>query len=123
MAISRPFTVRLARFDEEDTTGPVRVAIEEALLPVVRNCFDRDPEVAPDGVEDGFGELVEREGKYARRVVFAVKEVFGVEFAPGVVLADGNVRNLAWRICNARKVLVSLLTPLFLMCGDDANKY
>ncbi|KFY37456.1 hypothetical protein V494_04744 [Pseudogymnoascus sp. VKM F-4513 (FW-928)] len=105
MAISRPFTIQLPRFDEDDTTGPVRVAIEEALLPVVRNCFDRDPEVAPDGVDDGFGELVERESKYARRVVFAVKEVFGVEFAPGVVLADGNVRNLAWRICNARKVL------------------
>lgn len=32
---------------------------------------------------------------------------FGIEFAPEVVQADGNVRNLAWRICNAKKVLVS----------------
>jgi phosphatidylethanolamine N-methyltransferase len=38
---------------------------------------------------------------------------FGVEFAPEVVQADGNVRNLAWRICNAKKVLVSLLPTLF----------
>ena len=32
---------------------------------------------------------------------------FGIEFAGEVVKADGNVRNLAWRICNAKQVLVS----------------
>jgi hypothetical protein len=32
---------------------------------------------------------------------------FGIEFAPETVQADGTVRNLAWRICNAKKVLVS----------------
>jgi hypothetical protein len=32
---------------------------------------------------------------------------FGIEFAPEVVQADGNVKNLAWRICNAKKILVS----------------
>jgi phosphatidylethanolamine N-methyltransferase len=36
-----------------------------------------------------------------------VHQMFGIEFARGVVLADGTVRNLAWRICNAKKVLVS----------------
>jgi hypothetical protein len=34
---------------------------------------------------------------------------FGIEFAPEVVQADGNVRNLAWRICNAKKILVGFL--------------
>jgi hypothetical protein len=33
---------------------------------------------------------------------------FGIEFAPEVVQADGCVKNLAWRIYNAKKVLVSL---------------
>jgi len=33
---------------------------------------------------------------------------FGIELAPEVVQADGNVQNLAWRICNAKKVLVSI---------------
>lgn len=41
---------------------------------------------------------------------------FGIEFAGEVVKADGNVRNLAWRICNAKQVLVSsrpvLTSPL-----------
>ena len=117
MAISLPFEIRIAHFDEEEVVynGPnpqhdtiLRSAVEKALLPVVRNCFDRDPEIAPDTVDDPYGTLVERDGKFARRVVFAVHQMFGIEFAPEVVRADGNVKNLAWRICNARKVLVSL---------------
>ncbi|CAL5873338.1 uncharacterized protein PFLUO_LOCUS7609 [Penicillium psychrofluorescens] len=109
MAISRPFEIRIRRFDEDDTVadanGIVETAVENALLPVVRNCFDRDPEVAPETVDEQFGGLVEREGKFAKRVVFAVHQMFGIELAPEVVKADGNVRNLAWRICNAKKVL------------------
>ena len=50
---------------------------------------------------------VERDGKYAKRVVYAIREMFGIEFAPAVVLADGNVRKLAWRITHAKQVLVS----------------
>ena len=39
---------------------------------------------------------------------------FGIEFAPEVVKADGNVRNLAWRVCSAKQVLVSSRSPLML---------
>jgi phosphatidylethanolamine N-methyltransferase len=110
MAISLPFEIRIGRFDEEDvepdSNGLFRNVVENALLPVVRNCFDRDPDIAPNIAEETFGSLVERDGKYAKRVVFAVHQMFGIEFAPGVVLADGNVKNLAWRICNAKQVLV-----------------
>lgn len=117
MAISLPFEIRIGRFDEEDVepdaNGLVRAAIANALLPVLRNCFDRDPDIAPNNVEESFGSLVERDGKYAKRVVFAIHQMFGIEFAPGVVLADGNVKNLAWRICNAKQVLVS--SPLHLI--------
>ncbi|KAL1999057.1 hypothetical protein VTN02DRAFT_5114 [Thermoascus thermophilus] len=109
MAISRPFEIRIGRFDEDevqaDAHGIVQSAVEKALLPVVRNCFDRDPNIAPETVDEQYGSLVERDGKYAKRVVYAVHQMFGIEFAPEVVRADGNVRNLAWRICNAKKVL------------------
>ena len=38
---------------------------------------------------------------------------FGIELAPSVVKADGNVRNLAWRVCCAKRVLApySMSTP------------
>ncbi|MCJ1305252.1 phosphatidylethanolamine N-methyltransferase, partial [Hypocenomyce scalaris] len=109
MAISLPFEIRIGRFDEDDVevdaNGLIRGAVEDALLPVVRNCFDRDPDIAPNTVDEAFGGLVERNGKFAKRVVFAVHQMFGIEFATEVVQADGNVKNLAWRICNAKKVL------------------
>lgn len=115
MAISLPFEIEIPRFTEEDTTDAVsldiasndvmRNAIEAALLPVVQNCFDRDPDVAPRSVDEHFGPTLEREGKYARRVVYAVSSMFGIDFAPEVVQADGTIRNMAWRISNAKKVL------------------
>ncbi|PSN62282.1 phosphatidylethanolamine N-methyltransferas-like protein [Corynespora cassiicola Philippines] len=109
MALSQPFEIRIPRFDEDDVeldmNGTMHTPVEQALLPVIQNCFDRDPEIAPSTPEEPFGSLVERDGKFARRVVYAVHQMFGIELAPQVVQADGNVRNLAWRICNAKKVL------------------
>ncbi|KAJ6780858.1 hypothetical protein PWT90_00545 [Aphanocladium album] len=109
MAVSEPFEIALGKFDEEDVDvdakGMYASAVESILLPVVRNCLDRDPEIAPKDETEVFGSHVERDGKYARRIVYAVREMFGIEFAPAVVLADRNVRKLAWRICNAKQVL------------------
>ncbi|KAK3174701.1 phosphatidylethanolamine N-methyltransferase [Lepraria neglecta] len=109
MAVSVPFETRINKFDEDDVetdaNGSIRGPVEEALLQLVRNCFDRDPDIAPSTVDESFGGLVERDGKFARRVVYAVHQMFGIEFAPEVVQADGNVRNLSWRVCNAKKVL------------------
>ena len=79
MAISLPFETRIGRFDEDDVeadaNGLIRGATEEALLPLVRNCFDRDPNIAPNTMQEPFGSLVERDGKYAKRVVFAVHQM------------------------------------------------
>jgi phosphatidylethanolamine N-methyltransferase len=111
MAISNPFEIRISRFDEDgaelDSEGTLRAAVERALLPVVRNCLDRDPSVAPDAVDEPFGTAVEHDEKYGKRVVFAVHQMFGIEFAPHVVMVDGMVKSLAARICTAKKALVS----------------
>ena len=76
MAISQAFEIRIPRFDDEDVeldaNGTIHRPVEQALLPVIQNCFDRDPEIAPSTVDEPFGSLVEREGKFARRLVFAV---------------------------------------------------
>lgn len=79
MAISLPFEIRVNKFDEEnveaDANGLIRGAVEDTLLCLVRNCFDRDPNVAPRDKYDTFGGLVERNGDYAKRVVFAVHQM------------------------------------------------
>ena len=79
MAISLPFNIGISRFDEDDveadSNGLIRGAVQDALLPVIRNCFDRDPEIAPNTASETFGSLVERKGKYAKRVVYAVHQM------------------------------------------------
>lgn len=111
MAISQPFEIHVTRFDDEDVSAPIDMhanyqdAVESALLPVVQNCLDRDPDIAPSKPAEPWGSHVERDGKYAKRIVYAIRQMFGIEFAPAVVPADGSVRNLAWRICNAKEVL------------------
>ncbi|EFW98694.1 phosphatidylethanolamine methyltransferase [Grosmannia clavigera kw1407] len=118
MAISQPFEVRIDRFDNDEDVGSSSAtsitsdkdglferAVEAALLPMVQNCFDRDPDIAPTTADELFGEHVERDSKYARRVVYAIQHMFGIEFAPAVVPADATVRKLAYRICNAKQVL------------------
>ena len=81
MAISRPFEIRITRYNDEeeeldsDDFGSAQHSVEKALLPVVRNCFDRDPEIAPEDTIEQFGSLVDRDGKYAKRVVFAIHQM------------------------------------------------
>lgn len=121
MSISQPFEIHLSRFDYNDTDADneatVQRAVESALLPVVQNCFDRDPDIAPSTPEEPFGSHVERDSKYAKRLVYAIHQMFGIEFAPAVVPADGNVRNLAWRICNAKQVLA----PYSMSCSKGTS--
>ena len=114
LATSLPFEITIEKFDEDevevDENGLIRSAVENTLLHLVRNCFDRDPDIAPSTIDEGFGGLVEKDGKYAKRVVYAMHRMFGIEFAPEIVQADGNIRNLAWRVCNTKQVLVSAFT-------------
>ncbi len=79
MAISLPFEININKFDAEDVEfgadGSIRGAVEDVLLQLVQNCFDRDPDIAPSSVSESFGSLVERDGKFARRVVFAMHQM------------------------------------------------
>lgn len=79
MALSQAFEIRIPRFDEDDvevdSNGTIHRAVEQALLPIVQNCFDRDPEIAPSTPDEPFGSLVERDGRFAKRVVFAVHQM------------------------------------------------
>ena len=96
MALSQAFEIRISRFDEDDVevdaNGTVHTAVEQALLPVIQNCFDRDPEIAPSSPEESFGSLVERDGKFAKRVVFAVHQMY-VHGFPGLASREQLANN------------------------------
>ncbi|KAJ6262042.1 hypothetical protein Dda_2844 [Drechslerella dactyloides] len=108
LAISLPFEVVVDRFDEGSkvSNGRAELSVDEIqkpLMAVVRDCFDRKEDLAPETQDEEFGSVAELE--YATRIVYAVKEMFGLDLAPEVVKADGTVRKLAWRIVTAKKVL------------------
>lgn len=54
---------------------------------------------------------------------FTNENRFGIEFAAEVVRADGNVRNLAWRICNAKKVLVRMVVRQISSTGRPLSNH
>ena len=88
MALSQAFEIQIPKFDENDVevdeAGSIHRAVESSLLPVIQNCFDRDPEIAPSTPEEPFGSLVERDGKFAKRVVFAVHQMYVATTLPSL---------------------------------------
>lgn len=96
MAISQAFEIRVKKLNENASAsrnpknlfaddniyksdlfanGVLSFTIEEMLLPLAQNCFDQNPEIAPADTLEGFGELVGREEKYAKRLVFGILQM------------------------------------------------
>ncbi|KAL1922139.1 uncharacterized protein VTP21DRAFT_10781 [Calcarisporiella thermophila] len=72
------------------------------LLPLVNRCLPLDAALTTP--EEEFDDDWMKE-KYAKRIVYVIRNVFGVDFAWQVVGVDRNVRKLAERIMGARKAL------------------
>jgi phosphatidylethanolamine N-methyltransferase len=96
---------------------PERVDFESvrtALAHVVPLCLDGDPSLIPNstaGAEDGDETGGDPDdfrfwsARQAWRIARAVREMFGVEYAPDVVVADANLTALAERIVASRKLM------------------
>lgn len=99
LAISAPFEIRIDRFNDEDGSlefdenGLFLHAAEQALLPVIQNCFEHDPTIAPSSTTGIFGCRVDKNGKYTKRAVYAIKLMFGLELDPEIVKLDGYVNS------------------------------
>ena len=99
MAISRKFEIfaeKLQVLTDED--------IEKYLTPFIRHCFQ--PDSIPRNADDIFvlGKDKEKE-TISKRIVYGLREMFGVEFAWQVVETDGCIRRLVWRIGEAKRAL------------------
>lgn len=112
MVIFELFEICIVKVVDDDVDGEVCGVIYEkvvlvVLFFVVCNCFDCDEDIVLIDVDELFGSYVEWDGKYVRRIVYVIREMFGIEFVFVVVFVDGNVRKFVWRICNVKEVLVS----------------
>jgi phosphatidylethanolamine N-methyltransferase len=112
-------------YDDVSVDRPEKVDFESVratLAHVVPLCLDGDPSLIPSSTRDGNGTSGDGEDdggdpddfrfwseRQAVRIAQVVRAIFGVEYAPDVVVADANLTALAKRIIASR----------MLMLGDD----
>ncbi|KAI0028570.1 phospholipid methyltransferase-domain-containing protein [Vararia minispora EC-137] len=88
-------------------------AVRNALLRVVPLCLDSDPSLVPLSCLPGPLPLDSRDPddfrfwseRQAARIAGAIRQMFGVEYTPDVVLADANLTALSQRILAGKRVL------------------
>lgn len=94
-------------------------SVRECLAHIVPLCLDSDPDLIPlscGGTQepadtdpavardmDDFSFWSEQQ---AKRICYVIKQAFGVEYAPDVVMADANLTALANRILVSKQLLV-----------------
>jgi phosphatidylethanolamine N-methyltransferase len=94
-------------------------SVRETLMRIVPLCLDSDPSLIPlscqpslpdtaipsaedDRDPDDFRFWSERQ---AKRICVAIKEAFGVDYVPEVIVADANLSALANRIVLSKEIL------------------
>ncbi len=106
MAISRPFEITADRCYANDTAS-----IREVLMRLVQACLNFDKQLIPNTYDELLLPSHRRE-EFAKRIVYGIRTIFGVDFAWEVVKVDGNVNRLAWRIGSVKSVLAPyVVTP------------
>ncbi|KIK41161.1 hypothetical protein CY34DRAFT_224284 [Suillus luteus UH-Slu-Lm8-n1] len=114
LSLDGPFEVYVNKPASLDLTS-----VRDCLARIVPLCLDSDPDLIPlscGGVRepadtdsdvtrdvDDFSFWSERQ---AKRICCVIKQAFGVEYAPDVVMADANLTALANRILVSKQLLV-----------------
>jgi phosphatidylethanolamine N-methyltransferase len=99
MACSAPFEIVAPETTENDQDD----AMQLSLLRLVQSVLDHDPRKMPMSPVDDY--LLDVRG--AKKMAYAINLMWGIEFAPEVVLADRRVSRLAKRA----QVALQALSP------------
>ncbi|KAI0296989.1 phospholipid methyltransferase-domain-containing protein [Multifurca ochricompacta] len=113
LALDGPIEIYVDHLEKVDFES-----VRAALAHVVPLCLDGDPSLIPSSCPSGgSGGNEEGEGgdpddfrfwseRQAWRIARAIREMFGVEYAPDVVVADANLSALAQRIITSRQIIM-----------------
>ncbi|KAJ3154184.1 phosphatidylethanolamine N-methyltransferase [Geranomyces michiganensis] len=125
IAISRAFQIVADEYEWQDGSVALgnedeSVAVARVLRPIVETCVDVDlaageselalgdtilDRVKVDNCPD-VGAYAKYQETVARRITYAIKQTFGIEFSWKVISLDGTTAQLAKRICSARAALL-----------------
>ncbi|KAK2460451.1 hypothetical protein APHAL10511_007616 [Amanita phalloides] len=116
------------KYNVLSSDGPIEIYVDKpdvidfatvrtTLLHVVPLCLDSDPSLIPISCKrsypDGDAETETRDPddfafwteRQAKRICLAIKQIFGVDYAPEVIVADANLTALANRILVSKEIL------------------
>ncbi|CAG8523447.1 3410_t:CDS:2, partial [Paraglomus occultum] len=100
LAISAPFEITTPVLTQSNLFClPI---IEQTLLKLVQKSLDSDPKLIPKSTNDDYVVMKE---EHAKRIVYGIRMIFGVDFVWDVAVVDANVARLAKRIYEAHRVL------------------
>ncbi|KAJ3144480.1 phosphatidylethanolamine N-methyltransferase [Geranomyces variabilis] len=126
IAISRAFQIVAEEYEWQDggngdgVKASEEVSVASVLKPIVETCVDVDlaageqelalgdiilDRVKVDNCPD-VGAYAKYQETVARRITYAIKQTFGIEFSWKVIALDGTTAQLAKRICSARAALL-----------------
>ncbi|KAK9685452.1 phosphatidylethanolamine N-methyltransferase, variant 2, partial [Basidiobolus ranarum] len=91
LAITKPFKIIVDVLNQ----NPTQQEIQSTLFPTIQRCLALDQIHFPERPEDDFDGLKEND---AKKIVYAIKLMYEVEFTWQVIEMDANVNNLANRI-------------------------
>ncbi|KAG9305632.1 hypothetical protein G9A89_001693 [Geosiphon pyriformis] len=103
MAVSRPFEIVVNTPEDPSDLA----SMEKTILNLVQKALDSDISLIPHNTSDDY---VLMKDIHAKRIVYGIKMMFGVDFAWEVVAAEGNVGRLAGRVFKARRALAPFLS-------------
>ncbi|KXN92537.1 Phosphatidylethanolamine N-methyltransferase [Leucoagaricus sp. SymC.cos] len=104
MHLDGPIEIHVDQPDHLDLS-----TVRHSLMRIVPLCLDSDPSLIPISCKastdpDDFSFWSERQ---AKRICVAIKQIFDVEYAPEVVVADANLTALANRILLSKEILTT----------------
>ncbi|KAJ1920978.1 phosphatidylethanolamine N-methyltransferase [Tieghemiomyces parasiticus] len=108
LTLTQPFEINVQPVGLENTPeDPAR--IEAALLPYLQRCLANTDLPFPIlTAEDPFVNVTEEQ---ARRIVYGIRLLFGIDFAPAILQLDYNAQRLARRIIAAHQALAPFASP------------
>lgn len=78
------------------------------ILPLVQRCFSTDNGDVPASIDESFDDLTD-DATAPKRLAYGIREIYGVDLAPSVLVGDGTVMHIAARLIRVRDALRPLL--------------
>lgn len=105
LAVSPLFEISL----EHKEIGTNVATLADDLLPLIQRSFSSDNGDVPQNVDESFDDLTD-DATAPQRLAYCLRETYGVDLAPSVLVDDGSALQIAARLIRVKNALEPLLS-------------